>query len=202
MPIFLYKKTHKDTGLKYLGKTIATDPYSYPGSGIYWTHHLTTHGYNVETEILRECQTEEELIYWGKYYSKLWNVVESKEWANLTEEAGPGGYWTEESKRKLSQTNKNRLEKLSTEEKIARMKNSCCAPDSYTTKRSKNISKALTGRKLSVEHKKNVGAGGSAYRKTLTQEEKNSKYGGAHSGKTWKLINGKRVWVNKENQNY
>jgi hypothetical protein len=84
MTIFLYIKKHKDTGLKYLGKTIASDPYSYPGSGVYWTHHLKIHGNNVETEILRECQTEEELIYWGKYYSKLWNVVESKEWANLT----------------------------------------------------------------------------------------------------------------------
>jgi len=36
MPIFLYKKTHKDTGLKYLGKTIAGDPYAYPGSGVTW----------------------------------------------------------------------------------------------------------------------------------------------------------------------
>ncbi len=194
MPIFLYKKTHKDTGLKYLGKTIASDPYAYPGSGVYWTHHLNTHGYNVETEILRECQTEEELIYWGKYYSKLWNVVESKEWANLTEEAGPGGYWTEESKRKLSQTNKNRLAKLSTEEKIARMKNSCCAPDSYTPARIENMRKGMLGKKktktpkllAAIEAKRDR-----SIQNMLRAAEK-------HRGKTWKIVDGKRVWMDKE----
>lgn len=61
MTIYLYKKTHKDTGLKYLGKTIAKDPYSYLGSGVYWTRHLESHGNNVETEILRECSIEEKL---------------------------------------------------------------------------------------------------------------------------------------------
>jgi hypothetical protein len=91
MTIYLYKKTHRETGLQYLGKTISADPYSYPGSGVYWTRHLEMHGNNVETEILRECQTEEEIKEWGQYYSKFWNVVEDKNWANLIEEAGPGG---------------------------------------------------------------------------------------------------------------
>ena len=197
MTIYLYKKTHKDTGLQYLGKTIARDPYAYPGSGIYWKYHLEVHGNNVETEILRECQTEEELIHWGKYYSKLWNVVKSNEWANLTEEAGPGGYWSEESKQKLSQTTKARLSKLSTEEKIARMKNSCCAPDSYTVERSNNISQALKGRKLSEDHCKKLSLGNA--RRT---KEQNLKCGDKHRGRSWKLINGKRVWVEKESQNY
>ena len=37
--IYLYKKTHNKTGLKYLGKTISKDPYTYSGSGVYWTRH-------------------------------------------------------------------------------------------------------------------------------------------------------------------
>jgi hypothetical protein len=189
MPIFLYKKTHKDTGLKYLGKTIAGDPYAYPGSGVYWTNHLKTHGYNVETEILRECQTEEELVYWGKYYSKLWNVVESKEWANLTEEAGPGGYWSEESKQKLSQTNKTRLAKLSPEEKIQRMKKSCSSPESWTTERRNKISQALTGKKRSAETKKKISEANA--KRTIDPK----KFGDTNRGKTWKVLNGKRVWV-------
>jgi len=90
MTIYLYKKTHNKTGLQYLGKT-KRNPFEYKGSGIVWSRHITQHGYDVTTEILRECQTNEEIKDWGLYYSRLWNVVESKEWANLKEECGDGG---------------------------------------------------------------------------------------------------------------
>lgn len=189
MTIYLYKKTHKDTGLKYLGKTIANDPYSYPGSGVYWTRHLETHGNNVETEILKECSSEEELKVWGQYYSKLWNIVESTEWANLIEEAGPGGYWSTRSKEKLSQTKKKELAKLSPEEKSNRMKNSCSSPKSWTKERRNKISQALTGIKRSVETRKKI----SKANATRTTDPK--KFGDSNRGRTWKLINGKRVWM-------
>jgi hypothetical protein len=90
MTIYLYKKTHNKTGLQYLGKT-KRDPFNYKGSGIVWSRHLSKHGNDVTTEILKECQTNEEVKKWGIYYSKLWNVVESKDWANLKEECGDGG---------------------------------------------------------------------------------------------------------------
>jgi hypothetical protein len=61
MIIYLYVKTHRKTGLKYLGKTNSRYPHKYSGSGIYWTNHLKEHGYDVKTEILHECQTNEEL---------------------------------------------------------------------------------------------------------------------------------------------
>lgn len=88
---YLYKKTHRTTGLKYLGKTTKPDPHIYPGSGTYWTSHIKAHGDNCETEIIKECASNEELRKWGIYYSKLWNIVESTEWANLKEECGDGG---------------------------------------------------------------------------------------------------------------
>lgn len=91
MTIYLYVKTHTITGLKYLGKT-KKDPHTYPGSGVRWKRHLAKHGNDHTTEILRECQTNSELREWGLYYSNLWNVVESKEWANLAPESGDGGY--------------------------------------------------------------------------------------------------------------
>jgi hypothetical protein len=91
MKIYLYKKTHRKTGLQYLGKTKNVDPFTYPGSGIYWTSHLNVHGDDCDTEILKECNTNEELKEWGLYYSALWNVVESDGWANLKEESGDGG---------------------------------------------------------------------------------------------------------------
>lgn len=87
---YLYKKTHKTTNLKYLGFT-KKNPHKYKGSGIRWLSHLTRHGYNVETEILYETTEREKIQQLGEYYSKLWNVVQSPEWANLKPESGDGG---------------------------------------------------------------------------------------------------------------
>ena len=90
MPIYLYVKTHNQTGLKYLGKTTATDPHAYPGSGLIWEGHLKRHGSDYSTEILLETEDPEEIQTAGQYYSTLWNVVESDDWANLQPEEGQG----------------------------------------------------------------------------------------------------------------
>lgn len=88
---YLCVKTHRITGLKYLCQTKSKNPHKYLGSGIYWRRHLEAHGPNITTNIIKECVSKEELSQWGKYYSDLWNVVESKEWANLIPESGSGG---------------------------------------------------------------------------------------------------------------
>ena len=88
---YLYKKTHNKTGLQYLGQTSQLDPHKYPGSGTRWVHHLKKHGYDYTTEILKECVSKDDLKLWGLYYSKLWNVANSNEWANLKLEEGDGG---------------------------------------------------------------------------------------------------------------
>ncbi len=109
MTIYLYVKTHKITGLKYLGKTESKDPHKYKGSGKYWTSHLNVHGPEYTTEIIKECSSKEDLKYWGKYYSDLWNVVESTDWANLKEEVGDGGRQSEEVRKKISDAGKGRI---------------------------------------------------------------------------------------------
>ena len=92
---YLYVKTHNITGLKYLGKTIQ-NPHKYRGSGKKWKSHIHKHGYNVTTEILKECSSDKELKEWGLYYSRLWNIVEARDengnklWANLKLEEGDG----------------------------------------------------------------------------------------------------------------
>lgn len=87
MIIYLYKKTHKITGLKYLGKT-SKNPHKYLGSGLEWLRHLKEYGKELDTEILKECHTNEEVSFWGRYYSDLWNVSKSDEWANIIPETG------------------------------------------------------------------------------------------------------------------
>lgn len=97
MNIYLYVKTHSKTGLKYLGKT-TKDPYTYKGSGVDWKQHLKEHGEEHTTEVLQECTSNKELNDWGRYYSDLWNVVESHEWANRIPETGGGANHTPERK--------------------------------------------------------------------------------------------------------
>lgn len=97
MTIYLYVKTHNKTGLKYLGKT-SKNPHTYLGSGIDWKAHLKEHGFDHFTEIIKECQDNQELNYWGRHYSDLWNVAKSNEWANRIPETGGGANHTEDRK--------------------------------------------------------------------------------------------------------
>ena len=95
MTIYLMVKTHRKTGLKYLCKTIQ-NPFTYNGSGTDWKEHLKKHGKDISTEILKECEHKEELNYWGRYYSELWNIVSGQDdygnkiWANRIPETGGG----------------------------------------------------------------------------------------------------------------
>lgn len=164
MPIYLYVKTHNITGLKYLGKTIKSDPHKYPGSGKHWVRHLKKHGYNYNTEIIRECQTEDELIQWGLYYSNLWDIVNSDKWANLKEEAGDGGRPSEETRRKISEANRKRKHSDETKLKMSKADRSSyhrTAPVSDITK--EKLSNLLKGKpsraigfKWSVEQKESL----------------------------------------------
>lgn len=90
--IYLYLKEHKITGMKYLGMTSAADPYKYQGSGKYWRNHLAKHGTLIETIILFKSEDKTKIKEKGKFYSELYNVVESKEFANLKIEEGDGGW--------------------------------------------------------------------------------------------------------------
>lgn len=114
MKHYLMIKTHNKTSLKYLCKT-STDnplrPYKYLGSGKYWKRHLKKYGNDIKTEILEICNTREELIERGIYYSKLYNVVESKNFANMVEERGDGGP-TMLGKRITEEQSKNKSKSL------------------------------------------------------------------------------------------
>lgn len=218
---YLYKKTHRTTGLKYLGQTRSPDPYRYKGSGKEWKKHIQEHGYDVDTEILLETTDPKLIEELGRHYSLLWNVVDNSEWANMRPESGHGGGLGEEGYKRLSekltghpnwllQQTSTGIEKIrkaqkelwstySPEEKSRRMKNSACNPDSYTESRSKKISDALTGLSRSNTNKLNSQKSALLHRKSLLQAERQKLYGSKNAGKTWKLLDGKRVWVVKEN---
>lgn len=143
--IYLYVKTHNVTGLKYLGKTIK-DPMKYRGSGLRWVRHIKEHGYDVTTEIIHASDDKEEFRKTALYYSRLWNIVKSDEWANMTEEEGQGGntwdkkgrFISEETKRKMSASAKGKPKSESMKLKLKSL-----GPRSDDIK--KRISDAKTG---------------------------------------------------------
>ena len=54
----LYVKTHKKTGLQYLGFT-TKDPFNYNGSGHHWCRHLKKHGSDHTTEIIQKIKSND-----------------------------------------------------------------------------------------------------------------------------------------------
>lgn len=108
--IYLYVKTHRKTGLKYLGKTSSSDPHTYPGSGKRWRAHLEKYGYDYDTEILLESEDPIKIKEAGLHYSDVWGIVENPNWANLKPESGDGGTFThtEEAKIKISKSSKGK----------------------------------------------------------------------------------------------
>lgn len=93
---YLMIKTIDQTGLKYLckRKVCCKDPndhLKYKGSGVLWRRILKKHpDYTISTFVLGKYD-KDELFKMGMFYSHLYNVVESKDWANLILECGDGG---------------------------------------------------------------------------------------------------------------
>ena len=86
--MYIYLKTHKKTGLKYLGITNQEDPHKYRGSGLYWLRHLKEHGNQVDTLILLKSEDQSDIERTAAFFSKLWDVEKSEDFANLVPEDG------------------------------------------------------------------------------------------------------------------
>jgi hypothetical protein len=94
MAIYLLIKEHTDTGLKYLCKHVAnsfSECEEYSGSGTYWKRHIKKYGNKLKTTYLFHTDDKEEFKKIAKEYSIKFDVVNSKEWANLCYEEGQGG---------------------------------------------------------------------------------------------------------------
>jgi len=149
MSIYLYLKTHNQTGLKYLGQT-QKDPYEYKGSGKYWLRHLDKHGDDVSTEILYVASSMEDLQQVGMEYSEKWNIVESKEFANLIPENGDGAILPGDRNPMFGTPCTYKM----TNDEIKSWKENL--RKSWTPERRVAWSAKKTGRSLSEEHKQRI----------------------------------------------
>lgn len=117
--------------------------------------------------------------------------------ATIEKNTGHPGYLkfhTNEAREKISITMKERLSQMTADEHAIRIKNSCSSPESWTHERKNKISQALTGKILSDETRMKM----SLSKQNMTLEQK-MRCGDSNRGKTWKIIDGKRVWIPKEN---
>jgi hypothetical protein len=126
---FLMLKQHNNTKLKYLCFHHGTESscYTYKGSGKYWTSHLVKHGKDIITTILLTSDNQKDIATVGIMYSKMWNVVDSSDFANLTVEdaqttAEPLHRPEVRQKRDQSLKDRIRTQGLTPKEKIARKK--------------------------------------------------------------------------------
>lgn len=177
----LYLKTHNITGLKYLGYTSKEDAHSYEGSGKRWIRHIKKHGYDVTTQILFETEDAELFKQVALEYSEKWDVVSSKEFANLMNETGSGGDNSknidydrlgdiqrgkpkkpnsEETKKKKSEAAKKRGPRTPEEIRAMSEARKKLVSEGWVHpmkgKKSPNASKALLGVKKSPEHIANM----------------------------------------------
>lgn len=92
---YLMIKEIEQTGMKYLCKRkVYEDPLDhvrYKGSGKLWNRILKAHPeYTIRTTVLGVYDSQDIKKY-GLYYSNLYDIVNSTEWANLMPESGDGG---------------------------------------------------------------------------------------------------------------
>jgi len=136
-------KTHNITKLKYLCYHFGdcASCYIYSGSGKYWKSHIKKYAKHISTEILGEYTSVEDARINGLYYSKLYNVVESKDFANLiVEDAGNNfNHLTKEQRKKsLENREKRRKEKGFTESEILNHKRLSKLKWKFTENRTKH----------------------------------------------------------------
>jgi hypothetical protein len=153
IPTWLYCKVHNQTGLRYFGKTIK-NPYQYTGSGVYWKSHLKKHGNDVTTVWAHLYNDPAILKEEALFFSKIFNIANSCDWANLTEENGfTGGKLynrTIEHNAKLSQRLVGRKFTNEHKQNIAISATGCKrGPMSQISKDKKSI--ALLGKIVSLE---------------------------------------------------
>jgi hypothetical protein len=104
-PTRLMIKRHTKTGLRYFCKTPRKNYLKYFGSGSRWTSHIKKHGTEfVVTDWVSEPFTNpDDIKEFAVLFSELFNIVESKDWANLKIEDGLEGGMSSQTAKEMWQ---------------------------------------------------------------------------------------------------
>lgn len=131
-----------------------------------------------------------------------YGTIHSDETINKIKEsnrkAHSGKILSDATKKKISKTMSAKMAELTPEQKSERVRKSMNAPHTYTKERSKKISEALTGTMRTDESKQKQSHVQKHKASLLTENERKDRFGSHNKGKSWKIVDGKRVWVDKE----
>lgn len=102
---------------------------------------------------------------------------------------------SDEAKEKIKNTQKEKFTKMTNQEKANWVKRSFSSPESWTDERKQKISESTKGKPKTKTKDFYLSKEKTREERTLRMIECAKK----NKGKTWKLINGKRVWLEKVN---
>ena len=164
---YLLLKKHDITGLKYLCYHFGTESscFKYKGSGSYWLSHLKKHKNCISTIILDESHDKSDISKSGELYSAMWDVVNSKNFANLiieNAESDASKLHTPEARLKRVESFNNRFllhgltdkEKKSRERAIKIMHSPENRKKAIESIRNRHVTGNLTDKQLNVGKKK------------------------------------------------
>ena len=153
----VYLRTNKVNGKQYVGQTVNFKQrdrdwkYNKNYSNGAVDNARAKYGVeNFKTDILRECDTQEELNYWEQYYIKTLNTKVPNGY-NITDGGGgmSGYHMSEQSKTKISNANKGRV---------------------FTEEHRQKLALAKIGKHLTEEHKRKIGEKGKG--KVMTKQQR------------------------------
>lgn len=171
------------------------DPFKYKGSGKYWKDHCRKHGWKyVQTLEIYGFDDPVLCSDFAENFSRINNIIESKEWANLKLENGsdgnPIGYkWSEEAKEKASISAKGKSKSEDTKIKMRAYQRNM--PDLHK----RNISLGLMGHIVTekTKQKQSLWQKGKNYEEKYGKEKSDKikeKIGHRTRGKTYEEIYG------------
>jgi len=209
-PTWLYIKQHNITGLKYFGKTVRHDPAKYPGSGVYWSRHLAKHGNNVTTLWCQLFTDKEQLVDYAMAFSIANQIIESVEWANLIDESGLDGFSvgriiSAEIRAKIGAAHKGKTISVEQRKYLSELNTGKSWSEATKNKLSETLvvdyasgkrtpARGMLGKRLTPEQKEKIRLALTNRPKSESHKEKMRQ---VNKGRSWILVDGKRVWVDK-----
>lgn len=166
---------------------------------------------NFVFEVIAGCKTQEDINWAEEYFINYYDSINNG--YNLTN-GGCVAPKTEEWKRKVSEKLMGHEVTQETRDKVSKGNTGKIRSDEFkkdvgdfwrgkerTKEHRENLSKSLTGNKLSEETKQKISISGKG---RVTSEETKKKISEKsklqekrYAGKSWKIIDGRRVWIDK-----
>lgn len=196
MPNIIYKLINKINGMYYIGQTWQTLNERFnSGHGYkyctYLNNAITKYGSNnFHYDILAICETQKNADSVEDFFIDYFDSRNRKKGYNL-KTGGAQGKLSEETKRKISAAGKGRIVSDKTRQKLSATNKFKCG--------------FMMGKKHSEESKKKIGKAseGNTYAKghapwnkgIALSEITKQKLSTIYKGKTWRIVDGKRVWL-------